>query len=350
MPRASSPSSQENASRAAIERIRSKHAPSEEVIAKWGEAIVAGDRKMLARGISLVESERPQDRRAAEQLLERLLPFSGKSVRVGVTGVPGAGKSTLIERIGLAWIAKGQRVAVLAVDPSSRRTGGSVLGDKTRMDELARSTEAFVRPSPAGQTLGGVARATGEAIVLCEAAGFDRIVVETVGVGQSETEVRELTDFFVLVLIAGAGDELQGIKRGVLEWADVLLVNKCDGDNVERAKAATARYGRALDMLPPPPSGEACQVIALSALQGDGVPDFLEILREREALLRTSGQYEALRVEQRIGSLNRLVRASALQFLRDRPGFSEGWDRAVIDVKAGRTTPYSAIDRLISGA
>jgi LAO/AO transport system kinase len=186
--------------------------------------------------------------------------------------------------------------------------------------------------------------------VLCEAAGFDRIVVETVGVGQSETEVRELTDFFVLVLIAGAGDELQGIKRGVLEWADVLLVNKCDGDNVERAKAATARYGRALDMLPPPPSGEACQVIALSALQGDGVPDFLEILREREALLRTSGQYEALRVEQRIGSLNRLVRASALQFLRDRPGFSEGWDQAVIDVKAGRTTPYSAIDRLISGA
>jgi LAO/AO transport system kinase len=335
--------SQENASRAAIERIRSKPAPNEATVDRWAEAIVGGDNRVLAQGISLVESERPADRQAAEQLLNLLLPHAGKAVRVGITGVPGAGKSTLIEAAGLRWIERGHRVAVLAIDPSSRRTGGSVLGDKTRMERLAQAPEAFIRPSPAGATLGGVARATGEAIVLFEAAGFDRIIVETVGVGQSETEVRSLTDFFVLMLISGAGDELQGIKRGVLEFADILLVNKADGDNIERAKQAATRYERALEMLPPPPAGEPCKVQAISALERRGIDGLLETLMIREALLRKSGRFDALRADQRTAFLQHLLREQALRSIREQHGFEGAWAAAEQSVREGRSTPYSAL-------
>ena len=335
--------SQENASRAAIARIRSKPTPDEATVTKWAEAIVGGDMRVLAQGISLVESERTADRQAAEWLLNQLLPHAGKSLRIGITGVPGAGKSTLIEAVGMAWNARGHRVAVLAVDPSSRRTGGSVLGDKTRMEQLARTPGTFIRPSPAGATLGGVARATGEAITLCEAAGFDRIIVETVGVGQSETEVRNLTDFFVLLLIAGAGDELQGIKRGVLEFADLLLINKADGDNIERAKQAAARYARGLEMLSPPPSGESCVVQTLSALEGHGVPQFLDTVSARETSLRESGQFEAMRANQRAAFLRHMLREQALRFVEEQPGFESAWAAAQQSVRDGKSTAYSAI-------
>jgi LAO/AO transport system kinase len=314
--------SQENASRAAIERIRSKPAPNEATVDRWAEAIVGGDNRVLAQGISLVESERPADRQAAEQLLNLLLPHAGKAVRVGITGVPGAGKSTLIEAAGLRWIERGHRVAVLAIDPSSRRTGGSVLGDKTRMERLAQAPEAFIRPSPAGATLGGV---------------------ETVGVGQSETEVRSLTDFFVLMLISGAGDELQGIKRGVLEFADILLVNKADGDNIERAKQAATRYERALEMLPPPPAGEPCKVQAISALERRGIDGLLETLMIREALLRKSGRFDALRADQRTAFLQHLLREQALRSIREQRGFEGAWAAAEQSVREGRSTPYSAL-------
>ena len=257
----------------------------------------AGNRRALAKAITLVESTRPDHEVEAQRLLERLLPHTGQAARIGISGVPGVGKSTFIEALGLYLIGEGKRVAVLAVDPSSARSGGSILGDKTRMPRLATAPEAFVRPSPSSGSLGGVARRTREAILVCEAAGYDVILVETVGVGQSEFAVASMVDFFLVLMLAGAGDELQGIKKGILELADALAINKADGDNVARATRAAAEYRSALrlfrhggDWEPP--------VVTVSALEARGMDAVWEIIADHRARLTASGGLERKRREQ----------------------------------------------------
>src|ERR1700753_156091 len=258
--------------------------------AELAAALLAGDRRSLARAITLVESTKAADRDKAESLLSRLLPKTGNSVRVGISGAPGAGKSTFIEAFGTYLTGTGHKVAVLAIDPSSRRSGGSILGDKTRMEKLARDPDAFIRPSPAGTTLGGVARRTREAMLLAEAARFDVVLVETVGVGQSETAVSEMVDLFVLLVSPGGGDDLQGIKRGVMELADLLLVTKADGDLVPAATRAAADYQGALHLIRPKYSGVYPEVMQVSALAGMGIAQCWETMQRLHGALESSGQ------------------------------------------------------------
>ncbi len=262
------------------------------------QAVAGGDRAMLARAITLVESNRDADIERAQALLALLLPRTGSARRIGLTGVPGAGKSTLIDRLGTMLVDAGRRVAVLAVDPSSPTTRGSILGDKTRMGELSQRSEAFIRPSPAGGSLGGVGRKTRETILLCEAAGFDVVIVETVGVGQSETLVSEMVDTFVVLLLAGAGDELQGIKRGIIELADVLCVNKADGENVRRAELARREYEAALRTLRRD-DGWTVPVLTSSAVTPDGVDGLWGAMESHLAASAASGALESRRRAQR---------------------------------------------------
>ena len=267
-------------------------------IERTAKAIRAGDRVALARAITLIESAKPEDQIRAEGLLERLLPYTGKSIRVGISGVPGAGKSTLIDQLGLNLVGEGHKVAVLAVDPTSSRSGGSILGDKTRMGRLAADPRAFIRPSPAGDSLGGVTKTTRETIALAEAAGYDVVLVETVGVGQSETAVANMVDVFVVVAIPGAGDELQGIKRGLLELADIIAVNKADGDQVERANRAAMDYRTALHILATGHRNWDPQVLTLSARDNRGLDALWTKIDERHAALAASGALDARRSDQ----------------------------------------------------
>jgi LAO/AO transport system kinase len=262
------------------------------------EGIMSGDRSLLGRAITLVESDHPAHEQCAQEVLTALLPQAGKSHRVGITGVPGVGKSTFIEALGLRLCERGHRVAVLAVDPSSRVSRGSILGDKTRMAELSRHERAFIRPSPAGASLGGVARRSRETIALCEAFGFDVILVETVGVGQSETEVRLMVDFFLLLMLAGAGDELQGIKKGVIELADALVVNKADGDNIQRARVALSEYKRVMRLLAPATPGWKRAALTCSALTGDGIGDLWQLIESRIADAKKDGSFDERRKHQ----------------------------------------------------
>jgi len=266
------------------------------------EALAAGitqqDRRALAQAITLVESTRPDHREAAERLLAALPSAPPGVMRIGISGAPGVGKSTLIEALGQIIIATGERVAVLAVDPSSARSGGSILGDKTRMVELARQEQAFIRPSPAGETLGGVARRTREATHLCEAAGFRRIIVETVGVGQSETAVSGMTDLFVLLVAPAGGDQLQGIKRGIMELADLVVVNKCDGDLVVRAQQAVAEYRSAIGLMIPRHAGLPAEAIGVSAIEGGGMHELWDAVVARWNALASSGELAQLRTAQ----------------------------------------------------
>jgi len=267
-------------------------------VRKLAAALRAGDRRALARAITLVDSTRADHRDKAQELLAALLPAAGPSLRLGISGAPGVGKSTFIEAFGLTVIGAGHRVAVLAVDPSSKRGGGSILGDKTRMAELARSEQAFNRPSPAGRTLGGVARRTREAILVAEAAGFDVIIVETVGVGQSETAVADMVDLFVLLLAPGGGDDLQGIKKGIVELADLLVVNKADGDLKPAALRAVADYRHALRLLRPAAEAEAAEVAAVSALEGQGIDALWRTVERRLLALRAAGEIDRRRAGQ----------------------------------------------------
>lgn len=247
------------------------------------------DRTIIARAITLVESNAARHFDQAQELLQRLLPYTGKSIRIGISGVPGAGKSTLIEALGLKLCELGHRVAVLAVDPSSSITGGSILGDKTRMESLSSHPNAFIRPSPSGGMLGGVARKSRETLLLCEAAGFDILLIETVGVGQNEVTVRSMVDFFLLVLITGAGDELQGMKKGVMEICDAILVNKADGDNYIRAKAAQTEFSNMLHYLRPATQGWTSRALTCSALYNEGIDELWQVIEEFQNLTATSG-------------------------------------------------------------
>jgi GTPase len=259
------------------------------------DGVRAGDRRALAKAITLVESTRADDQRSAQRLLELLLPATGKATRVGISGVPGVGKSAFIEAFGLHLIGNGKRVAVLAVDPSSALSGGSILGDKTRMPRLAVAPEAFIRPSPSAGSLGGVARRTREALLVCEAAGYDVVLVETVGVGQSEFAVASMVDFFLVLMLAGAGDELQGIKKGILELADALAINKAEGENVSRATQAAAQYRAALNLLRPSSPTWNPPVVTVSALEGRGMDTVWTIVEEHRAKLLASGGLEQKR-------------------------------------------------------
>lgn len=260
--------------------------------------LIAHDRRALARAITLVESTRPDHRNESDELLAEIIAHTGGSIRVGISGAPGAGKSTLIETLGLNLVAAGHRVAVLAVDPSSTLSGGSILGDKTRMDELVRQEEAFIRPSPTGGTLGGVARRTREAMLCCEAAGFDVVIVETVGVGQSEVAVESMVDCFALIIAPGGGDELQGIKRGIVELADLVIVNKADGDMAAVAKSTSADYANALHLLRPKTNAWNARTVLCSALEKRGIDDVWTAIAEHQETIRASGDLDIRRSEQ----------------------------------------------------
>jgi LAO/AO transport system kinase len=312
------------------------------------DLVRGGDTMWLARAITLVESRKPEHRSAAADLLTALMPDTGRADRVGLTGVPGVGKSTFIDQFGSNLTADGHRVAVLAVDPSSSRTGGAVLGDKTRMERLANDPNAFVRPSPASGSLGGVARATREAILLCEAAGFDVVLVETVGVGQSETTVSEMVDIFVVLMLAGAGDELQGIKRGVLELADLIAVNKADGDNVKPARMAAADYRRAIHMMTPASPNWTPPVMTCSALTKDGLAEiWAQIVTHRDTLAAT-GERQARRQRQQIGWMWSLIGDRLLDEFRDSPKTAARLQQTEASVLAGELPPAVAADQLLA--
>jgi len=253
------------------------------------QQIIEGNRTALGQGITLLESTLPEHEKQAQDLITACLPYSGKSIRVGVTGVPGVGKSTFIESFGKLLTSQGKKVAVLAIDPTSERTHGSILGDKSRMHELAADNNAFIRPSPSSGTLGGVANKTRESIILCEAAGFDIILIETVGVGQSETTASNLVDFFLLLMLAGAGDELQGIKRGIMELADALIISKADGDNMQEAKNAALEYKSALHLFPPMENGWTPQVSTCSSLEDTGIAEIFETITKFDTQMISSG-------------------------------------------------------------
>ena len=259
----------------------------------------SGSRSIKAwQAVTLVESNRPDHQAIAQQIIERCLPYAGKSMRIGITGVPGAGKSTSIDTFGMHLVKQGRRLAVLAIDPSSERSGGSILGDKTRMEQLSREKNAFIRPSPSAGSLGGVARKTRETIVLCEAAGFDTIFVETVGVGQSETAVHSMVDFFLLIQLAGTGDELQGIKRGIMEMADAIVINKADGDNIDKANLAATHFRNALHLFPPTESGWRPKVLTYSGFYGLGIKEIWDMVDEYRHFATDSGYFEEKRQRQ----------------------------------------------------
>lgn len=309
--------------------------------------LLAGDRTALARAITLIESTRPDHRREAEALLERVLPASGESIRLGISGSPGVGKSTFIEAFGQKIIAAGHRVAVLAVDPSSRRTGGSILGDKTRMQELSRAPEAFIRPSPSGGTLGGVARRTREAIVLCEAAGFDVILVETVGVGQSETTVAEMVDLFMLLLSPAGGDELQGIKKGVVELAELIVVNKADGDLFATAQRTVADYRGALRLIRPLSSAWTPEVLPASAVTGAGLDTVWGTVLRHAAALAETGEKQDRRGAQAQSALWADIGDSLLEALKRRPQIAARIPDIEASVRCGALMPTAGARQLL---
>lgn len=311
------------------------------------DGVLAGDRTTLARAVTLIESKAEAHREAAREILRRCLPHAGNSVRLGITGTPGAGKSTFIECLGMQICERGEKVAVLAVDPTSSRSGGSVLGDKTRMEKLTRELGAFIRPSPAGGALGGVAAKTREAMLLCEAAGYNHIIVETVGVGQSETAVRTMVDFFLLLQIAGGGDDLQGIKKGVIEMADAIVVNKADGDNLRKAQLACGEYKRVLHYLNPYTEGWTPEAMTCSALTGDGVADVWTLVQRFCEQLKSAKQFDHIRAEQNRQWLQSLLQDAVLQrFYRSAPVI-ENLAQIERDVSDGTLPVVEAVERLL---
>jgi LAO/AO transport system kinase len=316
-------------------------------VADYVAGVRAGERTVLSRAITLIESSRPEHQAQAQAVLLELLPHTGNAQRIGITGVPGVGKSTFIDAFGTLLTAEGKKVAVLAVDPSSTRTGGSILGDKTRMARLAVDPAAYVRPSPSGGTLGGVTRMTRETMLLCEAAGFDVVLVETVGVGQSETMVAGMADFFLALMLPGAGDELQGIKKGLLEIADMIAVNKADGDNRLRAQQAVRHYKSALRIIEPESPSWRPPVLMVSALTGSGLPELWQEIGRHRARLGASGELAAKRRRQQVQWMRTMLEDRLMQALRHHPevrSLLPELERAVAD---DRLTPTLAVDRVL---
>lgn len=309
--------------------------------------ILTGNRLVLSRAITLVESQRPDDQALAQQVLEGILPQSGASIRVGITGVPGVGKSTFIEAFGKHLTGLGHRLAVLAVDPTSQRSGGSLLGDKTRMETLSMDPNAYIRPSPAGDSLGGVAHRTRETMLLCEAAGYDVIVVETVGVGQSETVVHGMVDFFLLLMLAGAGDELQGMKRGIMELADALCITKADGDNRAAASRARVDYENALHLFPPTGTGWLPPVLTGSALTGEGVAEVWQTIQQHQQLTTANGHRTSRRQEQQLSWFRSLLRQQLEGKFYHQPRIRERLSTVEAQVRAGTLLPGRAVGQLI---
>jgi len=317
-------------------------------VEEYVDGVMAGDRNVLGQAITLVESNAPAHLELSQEVLRRVLPRAERSIRVGITGVPGAGKSTFIETLGLHLCEQGHQVAVLAVDPSSKVTRGSILGDKTRMEQLSRDSRAFIRPSPSLGTLGGVTRKSRETILVCEAAGFDVILVETVGVGQSETTVRSMVDFFLLVMIAGAGDELQGIKKGIMELADALLVNKADGDNKPRAKAAQLEYNRALHYLAPATDGWQTRAYSCSSLTGEGIPELWAVVEAFHKQTLDSGVLEKRRRAQTLDWVYSMVEEHLRSSFFQHTGVERIRAEVEHQVMWGRLPPTTAAQRLIA--
>jgi len=315
----------------------------------FAEGVLAGDKRILAKTITLVESGLTAHQQIARRVIDRILPETGKAVRLGITGVPGVGKSTFIDTFGCMLTDSGHRVAVLAVDPSSQRSGGSVLADKTRMKRLATQTDAFIRPSPSGGTLGGVARKTRETMLICEAAGYDVVIVETVGTGQSETTVASMVDFFLVLMIAGAGDELQGIKKGVLELADAIAINKADGDNIEPARLARKQYEFAMHLLTPASPTWSPPVLTCSSLPGSaaGIEAIWQQVLEHRQKLDATGELAAKRKQQAVDWMWYLVEEGLKRRFHSHPRVKEALASVLREVQDGETSPTLAAEKLL---
>jgi LAO/AO transport system kinase len=315
---------------------------------EYVDGILKQDRLTLARTITLIESTLPVHQEMARTIVDRLLPYTGKGFRIGITGVPGAGKSTYIESFGNMLTQMGHRVAVLAIDPSSSRSGGSILGDKTRMEKLAVNPNAFIRPSPSSGTLGGVGRKTRETMLVCEAAGYDVVIIETVGVGQSETTVASMVDFFLVLMIAGAGDELQGIKKGVLEVADTIVINKADGDNVMRTEIARKEYETALHMLMPNSPNWSPQVLTCSSLEHRGIDKIWETIQDHRKKLTDSGEMSKKKKHQALDWMSFLLEEGLRQWFYTDPKVKAAIPGLRNDVEMKRMSPTAAADTLLA--
>lgn len=312
------------------------------------DAILKGNRVVLAQAITLTESQRAEDSVLAQRVITELLPHTGKSVRVGITGVPGVGKSTFIEAFGTYLARQQKKIAVLAVDPSSSKTKGSILGDKTRMENLARNPNAFIRPTPTGNTLGGVADRTRETILLCEAAGFDVIIIETVGVGQSETTVRSMVDFFLLLMLAGAGDELQGIKKGIMEMADAIVITKCDGENKKAANLARANYQHALHLVSATDSGWQPQVLTSSALENTGIEETWKVITDYLEFVEPNGYFVQNRQLQNRNWFYESIQAHVLKTIGQSEQIKNNLHRFEKEIDSGKRLPSEAARQLIT--
>lgn len=313
----------------------------------YAKGVLNGDRRLIAKTITVIESSLPAHQRLAQEIVDLLLPHSGKAIRLGITGVPGVGKSTFIESLGIMLVKKGHRVAVLAVDPSSKRSGGSVLADKTRMEKLAIEQRAFIRPSPSGGTLGGVARKTRETMILCEAAGFDVIIVETVGVGQSETAVASMVDFFLVLMIAGAGDELQGIKKGILDFADAVAVNKADGNNIDRAEYARKQYETALHFLAPSSPNWTPPVLTCSALEMIDIDVIWENVLKHHKIFTQTGELQSNRKKQAVEWMWSLVEEGLKERFYQNPEIKKNLSETIKEVENGTIASTIAASRLL---
>ena len=313
------------------------------------EGILKGDVMRLAKAVTLVESVAPAHQAIAREVIEKCLPYSGRSRRIGITGVPGAGKSTSIDVFGLHVLRNGGKLAVLAIDPSSERSKGSILGDKTRMEKLSQHPSAFIRPSPSAGSLGGVARKTRETIVLCEAAGYDNIFVETVGVGQSETAVHSMVDFFLLIQVAGTGDELQGIKRGIMEMADGIVINKADGDNIDRARLAQAQLRSALHLFPTPPSGWSPEVLTYSGYYELGIAEVWDMIDRYFEFVKKNGYFDRRRHEQARYWMYETIDSELRRRFYDDPDRAAAIATAERLVLSNRLSPFLAAQQLLEG-
>lgn len=326
-------------------KVNRKRKPSIEQLIK---DLVNSDKTALSRAITLVESSAPKHQQQAKKIIEACLPQINKSIRIGITGVPGVGKSTFIEQFGKLLVTQNKKVAVLAVDPSSSLSKGSILGDKTRMEDLVKEPNVFIRPSASGSSLGGVARKTRETIILCEAAGFDTIIIETVGVGQSETAVHSMTDFFLLLKLAGAGDELQGIKRGIMEMADAIVINKADGENLKAAKLAKSEFNRALHLYPPKDSGWTPQTVTCSATKNEGIDDIWSIISDYISETSESGYFQQKRKEQNKFWLIQTIEQRLKSDFFGNPSVAKELENQLKLLDDGKTTPFEAAAILLN--